>query len=94
MVAPAKSLTPARSLRILGNPIAGLVRAAVTAGRETAEYVFSRRQHTVSVRKADGTEYTVDPVAGTCSCAARRFRRVERCRHLCACDVLAARGHL
>lgn len=93
MVAPAKQ-QPTRTLRILGNPIAGVVRAALTCGRRTAEYLFSRRPDgTVSVRR-DGAEYTCDPAAGTCTCPAGKWQRVERCRHLAACEVLLTRGHL
>lgn len=93
MVAIAKQ-SPRRTLRILGNPIAGVVRAALTCGRQTAEYLFSRRPDgAVSVRR-DGAEYTCDPAAGTCTCAAGRFGRVEECRHVAASRTLAACGHL
>lgn len=93
MVAPAKQ-SPRRTLRILGNPIAGVARAALTCGRRTAEYLFCRRPDgTVSVRR-DGAEYTCDPAAGTCTCPAGKWQRVEECRHVAASRTLAARGHL
>lgn len=95
MVAPAKSLTPRRTLAVIGNPLPGLVRAALTVGKATAAYTFRRLDRDrVAVAKDDGDAYVCDLTAGTCGCAAGRFRRVERCRHLCACDVLSARGHL
>lgn len=94
MVAPAKSLTP-RTLAVLGCPLPGLVRAAVTVGRATAGYTFRRLSDSrVAVAKDDGESYTCDLAAGTCTCAAGRFRRVEECRHIAAATVLVARGHL
>lgn len=84
-----------RHLRVLGCPLPGLVRAAVAVGKATAGYTFRRLSaDRVAVAKDDGDAYVCDLAAGTCTCAAGRFRRVERCRHLCACDVLSARGHL
>lgn len=95
MVALAKSLTPRRTLTVLGNPLPGLVRAAVTVGRATAGYTFRRLSDSrVAVAKDDGESYTCDLAAGTCTCAAGRFGRVEECRHIAAATVLAARGHL
>jgi hypothetical protein len=68
MTAVAKA-KPARSLRVLGNPIPGLVRVLVTAGRESAEYVFARRTATeIGVRKAGrraGTRWTWRPAGAT-----------------------------
>lgn len=94
MVAPAK-LEPRRTLTVLGNPLPGLVRAAVTVGRATASYTFRRLSDSrVAVAKDDGESYTCDLAAGTCTCAAGRFGRVEECRHIAAATVLAARGHL
>ena len=94
MVAIAKSLTP-RTLAVLGCPLPGLVRAAVTVGRATAGYTFRRLSDSrVAVAKDDGESYTADLTAGTCTCPAGKFRRVEECRHVAASRTLAARGHL
>lgn len=95
MVALAKSLTPRRTLTVLGCPLPGLVRAAVTVGRATAGYTFRRLSDSrVAVAKDDGDAYTCDLAAGACTCAAGRFGRVEECRHIAAARALAARGHL
>lgn len=94
MVAPAKSLTP-RTLAVLGNPLPGLVRAALTVGKQTAAYTFRRLDAgRVAVAKDDGDAYVCDLTAGACGCAAGRFGRVEECRHIAAATVLVARGHL
>ena len=94
MVAPAK-LEPRRTLTVLGNPLPGLVRAAVTVGKATAGYTFRRlSDNRVAVAKDDGESYTCDLAAGTCTCPAGRFGRVEECRHIAAATVLVARGHL
>ena len=95
MVAHAKHLTPRRTLTVLGCPLPGLVRAAGAGGPAPAGNTMPPRADSrVAVAKDDGDAYVCDLAAGTCGCAAGRFRRVERCRHLCACDVLSARGHL
>lgn len=95
MVALAKSLTPRRTLAVIGNPLPGLVRAALTVGKQTAGYTFRRLDAgRVAVAKDDGDAYVCDLAAGTCTCAAGRFRRVEECRHVAASRTLAARGHL
>ena len=94
MVAHAKHLTPRRTLTVLGCPLPGLVRAAVTVGRATAGYTFRRlSDNRVAVAKDDGDAYVCDLAAGTCTCAGR-FGRVEECRHIAASRTLAARGHL
>lgn len=94
MVAPAKSLTP-RTLAVIGNPLPGLVRAALAVGKQTAGYTFRRLDaDRVAVAKDDGDAYTCDLAAGTCTCPAGKFRRVEECRHIAASRTLAARGHL
>lgn len=94
MVAHAKHLTP-RTLAVLGCPLPGLVRAALTVGRLTAGYTFRRLDaDRVTVTKDDGEGYTADLTAGTCTCPAGKFRRVEECRHVAASRTLAARGHL
>lgn len=90
-----KTIKPAaRTLRVLGNPIPGLVRAALTVGRETAEYVFARRTaEAVGVRKAGGgEEYTADLAAGRCSCPAGVHGKP--CKHVAAAAKLSALGHL
>jgi hypothetical protein len=91
----AAKAKPARTLRVLGNPIPGLVRVLVTAGRESAEYVFARRTTTeVGVRKAGAESgYTVDLAAGWCDCKAGQFNRGE-CRHVAAGRKLQQLGHL
>lgn len=94
MVALAK-LTPRRTLTVIGCPLPGLVRAAVTVGKATAGYTFRRLSaNRVAVAKDDGDAYVCDLAAGTCSCPAGKFRRVEECRHVAASRTLAARGHL
>ena len=94
MVAIAK-LQPRRTLTVLGCPLPGLVRAAVTVGRATAGYTFRRlSDNRVAVAKDDGDAYVCDLTAGTCTCPAGKFRRVEECRHVAAARTLAARGHL
>lgn len=92
MPAVAAKPTAVRSMRILGNPIVGLVRVLVTAGRESAEYVFARRTaDVIGVRKAGAESgYTVD--AGRCSCPAGVHGKP--CKHTAAAAKLAALGHL
>lgn len=84
---------PARTLRVLGNPIPGLVRAVLAVRGAVGVYTFARTgADTVRVATDDGREYETDTWANTCSCQAGRFNKP--CKHLASVRKLEALGHL
>jgi hypothetical protein len=84
-----------RHLKVIGCPLVGRVRAVLSVAGKSAGYTFRRLDaDRVTVTKDDGESYTADLTAGTCTCPAGKFRRVEECRHVAASRTLAARGHL